>query len=119
MQLTIVRKFQLMACLCRTKITVVTEMEKEVARLTLWTGQTKTLSLPEQRYILKASTAAILARPTVNTAICYGDRFNQIHVAVEVVNFNFLACWVPGVGLTVPLFEYKLTLRNEAITDEN
>lgn len=111
MQLTISRKFRLFACMCRTRITVMTEMGEEVAKLNLWGGQAKTLSLPEHRYIIKASTFILFARPVENTAICYGDRFDEIHVNVEVVNFNYLANLIPGLGLSVPIFEYKLTFQ--------
>lgn len=79
MQLTITRKFCLFACMCRTRITVITETGEEVAKLFLLSGQVKTLSLPGQRYILKASTFIPLARLIENTALCYGDRFEEVH----------------------------------------
>lgn len=112
MQLTITRKFRLFAWMCRTKVIIMTETGEEIEKLFLWGGQTKMVTLSNQRYILKVSTFIPLARPVEGTAICYGDRLDEIYIEVETVNFNILANLIPGLGFSVPIFEYKITFQN-------
>lgn len=119
MQLTISRKFSLFVCTRRTRITVMTETGEEVEKLYLRRGQVKTLSLPKQRYIVKVSSFIPFARAVETTAICYGDRFDEIHMNVEEVNINYLASLIPGIGLSVPIFEYKITFQNDVKTENS
>lgn len=117
MELTIERKFGLIACLCRTRITIISTDGAEIVTMRLWTGQAKTLSLPNQRCILKASTSIPLLHSIVNSAVCYGDRFDKIHAEIIPTDYNYLAGLIPGLAIVLPLFEYKITMRGE-MTDE-
>ncbi len=118
-QLTVKRKFSLIACLCRTRVAIVNAEGEELVELRLWAGQEKTLSLPKQRCTLKASTSFPLLHLIVNTAVCYGDRFNRIQAEIAIVDYNYLAGIVPGLAIIFPLFEYKITMRNEVTADED
>lgn len=112
MQLTVTRRHRFFACLCRTDITVMTEDGAEAAKLQLEPGQEKTLTLPGQRYILRASTGTPLMRTIEKTVLCPGDILFDIRIEVDIVHYNLPAAIIPGVALAVPIFEYKLTLQN-------
>jgi len=118
-QLTVKRKFSLFACLCRTRVAIINAEGEEIVELRLWAGQEKTMSLPEQRCTLKASTSFPLLHPIVNTAVCYADRFNRIRAEIAIVDHNYLAGVIPGLAIMFPLFEYKITMRNEVAADED
>lgn len=118
LQLTVKRKFSLIACLCRTRVAIINAEGEKIAELRLWAGQEKTLSLPKQRCTLRASTSFPLMHLIVNTAVCYGDRFNRVQAEIAIVDYNYLAGLIPGLALIFPLFEYKITMRNEAAPDE-
>lgn len=118
MQLTITRKFSLVACLCRTRVSIIDAAGSEIADLRLWVRQTKTLSLPNRRCILKASTSFPLLHSIENTAVCYADRFDRLHAEIVAVDYNYLAALIPGLAVILPLFEYKITIRNEMTANE-
>lgn len=118
MQLTIKRRFNLTACLCWTRIAIINADGNEIANLHLWSGQTKTLFLPKQRCTLKASTSIPLLHSIENTTVCYGDRFDRIYAEIVPTDYNYLAGLIPGLATVLPLFEYKITIRNEMIVFE-
>lgn len=113
MELTVERRLSLIACLCWTKITIINDGGEEIVNMRLWAGQAKTLSLPKQRCTLKASTSIPLLHSIVNTAVCYGDRFDKIRAEIIPADYNYLAGLIPGLAAVLPLFEYKITIRNE------
>lgn len=117
MELTIKRKFSLIACLCWTRIAIISTEGEEIVNMRLWAGQEKTLSLPKQHCTLKASTSIPLLHSIVNTAVCYGDRFDKIRAEIIPADYNYLAGLIPGLATVLPLFEYKITIRSE-MTDE-
>ena len=111
MELTLIRKARFFASLCPTTFKVYTERGEELERVRLWNGQKRTFSLPRERYTVEASTTYPLLRPIVSTVQCGGAACDCLFVEAAPVRNNLLAGLVPGLALTVPLFEYDMQVR--------
>ncbi len=111
MELTLIRKARFFACLCPTTFKVYTSRGEELERVRLWNGQKRTFSLPRERYTVEASTTYPLLRPIVSAVQCGGEGCDCLFVEAAPARNNLLAGLVPGLALTVPLFEYDMQVR--------